>query len=126
MAAGINLIVRVWRYSYPQDDAVGGAVPSGTILYEGVRGRIEDAKPIPAFIAEGLQTKKVLRGLVIPGTLNIQEYDQLEVTSPPNHHYYGQMFRVDSVERENYHPSDPRGNVLLSLTRETRHGNQYQ
>lgn len=126
MTAGLNVIVKVWRFSYPQDDVVGGAQPSGTVIYEGIRCRLQDSAPIAAFIMEGLQTKKIVQGVLVPGTLSVREYDQIEVTSPPNHHYFGERFRVDALQRENYHPADKRGVLLVTLTRATEHANQYQ
>ena len=126
MRAGNNLHVDIWRLTYPADDEVGGAVPSGTIVYSHVEGRIQASTPIPAFAMQGLETSKIMTGELYPGTLNVQEYDQLEVVSPPNSPYYGWKFRIDTVQRSNYHPGDPRGVLLLTLVRATLHGNEYQ
>jgi hypothetical protein len=126
MTAGNNLHARFIRYSYPQDDEVGGALPSGTITYDYVEGRINANSPIPAFAMQGLETDKVMTGEFWPGTLDIREYDQCEVVSPPNHPYIGEKFRIDTVQKPNYHPSDPRGFLILTLVRSTKHGNEYQ
>lgn len=126
MRAGNNLHVDVIRYTYPEDDEVGGAVPSGTVVYPNVEGRIQAATPIPAFAMQGQETSKIMTAELYPGTLDVQEYDQIEVVSPPNHPYYGWRFRVDTVQRSNYHPGDPRGVLLLTLVRATLHGNLYQ
>lgn len=126
MRAGNNLRARFWRFSYPADDPGGGAVPSGTIIYEGIEGRIQDATPIPAFAIQGVETNKVVMGEFYPGTLNIREYDQCEITSPPNHPYINLMMRIDTVQKPNYHPADPRGVLLLTMVRATRHGNEFQ
>ena len=126
MRAGNNLHARFWRLTYPVDDEVGGALPSGTIVYESVEGRIQASTPIPAFAMQGLSTSKVMTGEFYPGTLDIREFDQCEVTSPPNHPYYGQKFRIDTVQKPNYHPSDPRGLLLVTLVRDIKHGNEYQ
>ena len=126
MRAGNNLLARFIRYSYPADDEVGGAVPSGTVIYENVQGRLQDTNPIAAFAIQGQETDKIMTGIFFPGTLNIQEYDQCEITSPPNHPYFGIRFKIDTVQKPNYHPSDPRGFLLLTLIRATKHGNPYQ
>ena len=126
MRAGNNLLVRIWRYTYPTDDEVGGALPSGTVVYESVEGRITATTPIPAFAMQGQETSKLMTAELYPGTLNVMEYDQLEVKSPPNSPYYGWKFRIDTVQRSNYHPNDPRGILLLTLVRATLHGNEYQ
>jgi hypothetical protein len=67
-----------------------------------------------------------LRGEFYPGTLDIKEYDQCQIVFPVNHPYHGLMLRVDTVQKPNYHPADPRGLLLLTLTRASKHGNPYQ
>lgn len=126
MKTGNNVLAKFWRFSYPLDDIVGGAVPSGTVIYDGVQGRVQAATPIPAFAMQGVSTDKIIMGEFYPGTLNIQEFDQCEVTSPPNHPYFGLKLRIDTVQKPNYHPSDPRGFLLVTMTRDIKHGNDYQ
>jgi len=123
---GNNLRVRIWRFNYPNDDEVGGAVPSGTIIYENVEARSQDATPIPAFAIQGVETNKIHQAFVYPGTLNIKEYDQLEIISPPNHPYLGLKMRIDTVQKSNFHPADPRAYILLTMVRATKHGNEFQ
>lgn len=126
MRAGNNLLAKFWRKSYPVNDIVGGALPSGTVTYENVQGRIQAATPIPAFAMQGVETSKIMIGTFFPGSLDIQEYDECEVTSPPNHPYFGFKFRIDTVQPPNYHPSDPRGVLILTMVRSNKHGNDYQ
>jgi len=126
MRAGNNLQARFWRYAYPVDDEVGGALPSGTVIYDSVEGRVQANTPIPAFAMQGLATNKVMTGEFYPGTLDIREFDQCEVVSPPNHPYYGEKFRIDTIQKPNYHPGDPRGFLILTLVRSTKHSNEYQ
>jgi len=126
MRAGNNLQARFWRYTYPVDDEVGGALPSGTVIYDSVEGRVQANTPIPAFAMQGLATNKVMTGEFYPGTLDIREFDQCEVVSPPNHPYYGEKFRIDTIQKPNYHPGDPRGFLILTLVRSTKHSNEYQ
>lgn len=126
MRAGNNLHARIWRFSYPTDDSVGGAVPSGTVIYESVEARSQDASPIAAFAIQGVETNKIHQAQVYPGTLDIREYDQFEIISPPNHPYINLKMRIDTVQKPNFHPSDPRGYLLLTMVRATKHGNDYQ
>lgn len=126
MRAGNNLLARFWRYTYANDDEVGGALPSGTVLYDSVEGRIQASIPNPSFAMQGIEVNKVMNGEFYPGTLDISEIDKCEVTSPPNHPYFGVWFRVNSVQKPNYHPGDPRGLLLVTLVRDTKHGNEYQ
>ena len=126
MRAGNNLHARIWRFSYVADDSVGGAVPSGTVVYESVEARSQDSSPIAAFAIQGVETNKVHQAQVYPGTLDIREYDQFEIISPPNHPYINLKMRIDTVQKPNFHPSDPRGYLLLTMVRATKHGNSYQ
>ena len=126
MRAGNNLSARIWRFSYPADDSVGGALPSGAIIYENVQARLQDTSPIAAFAIQGVETNKIHQAEVYPGTLDIQEYDQFEVVSPPNHPWVNLKMRIDTVQKPNYHPADPRGFLLLTMVRSTKHGNEYQ
>jgi hypothetical protein len=126
LRAGNNLSARIWRLSYPADDSVGGALPSGSIVYENVQARFQDSSPIAAFAIQGVETNKVHQAEVYPGTLDIREYDQFEVVSPPNHPWINLKMRIDTVQKPNYHPADPRGFLLLTMVRSTKHGNEYQ
>lgn len=126
MTAGFNLKVKFWRYTYPVDDPVGGALPSGTVIYENISGRIQAASPVAAFVAEGLQTDKIMIGTFEPSSLDLREYDQCEVTSPHGHPYMGLQFRIHTVQYPNNHPQDRRNYLIVTMTRATRHGNMYQ
>lgn len=126
MRAGNNLLAKFIRKSYPANDIVGGAVPSGTVIYENVQGRIQSATPIPAFAIQGVETNKIFIGMFFPGSMDIEEYDECEVTSPPNSPHFGVRYRIDTVQKPNYHPADPRGELILTMVRSVKHGNQYQ
>lgn len=126
MRAGNNTRADIIRLNYPVDDEVGGALPSGTVIYPSVECRIQATTPIPAYAIQGLETSKIMTADVYPGTLDIEEYDELQVVSPPNSPYYLLKFRIDTVQRTNMHPGDPRGYLLLTLVRATLHGNDYQ
>lgn len=126
MRAGNNVLVRIYRFSYPQDDEVGGALPSGTIVHQSVEARLQDSSPIPAFAIQGVETNKIHQAYVYPGTLDIREFDQLEVVSPPNHPYINLKMRIDTVQKSNFHPADPRAYILLTMVRSIKRGNNYQ
>ena len=126
MRAGHNLLVSIWRNTYPRDDSVGGALPSGSVVYENIQGRIQSATPIPAFAMQGVETNKIFIGTFFPGILDIQEYDQCEVTSPPNSPHFGLKYRIDTVQKSSMHPSDPRSQLIVTMVRATKHGNEFQ
>ena len=126
MRAGNNVLVDIIRFDYPVDDEVGGALPSGTIVYSSVEGKIQAQTPIPVFAMQGQETNKIMTATLYPGNLNIMEYDQIQVKSPPNSPYYDWKFKIDTVQRSSKHPNDPRGIIICTLVRATLHGNEYQ
>ena len=118
MSAGFNLKVKVWRFSYPADDVIGGAQPSGTVAYQSLPARIHALEPDQVFLQQGLETTRTFRGTCQNALL--YEKDEWEVVYPINHRYYGQRFRVDGVSENNYHPSDARSMLIVNLSRSQR------
>lgn len=125
MTAGLYLQARIWRFTTsPNDDQVGGAQPSGTVLYSSLPARIEAVEPTQALLEQGLEIPLTFHA-VIGGTPKIRANDQLEVTGPPLSPYYNDRFRVIGV----LHGSmiDPRSFIVLVLRRiETAMSNVYQ
>lgn len=124
MTAGLYLQSRIWRFSYPSDDKVGGALPSGTILYSNVSSRLEAVEPTQALLEQGLETPTIFHA-VLAGTLQIRHNDQLEVTGPVLSPYYNEKFRVIGV----MHGSmiDPRAFTVVTVRRiEKAMDNIYQ
>ncbi len=127
MTAGLNQTVRIWRFSYPTDDEVGGSRPSGTVLYESVLARKVTHMPDSVFLEQGIETVKVSRFMLWPATLTIKEKDEIEITSPSNDLDYGKRFRIVGISDVGFHPSDKRGYVLVSTSRsEIAHANTNQ
>ena len=125
--AGTNCKVRVWRYTYPADDDVGGAYPSGTVLHESIEARLGEELTDTGFVQQGLQTQKTFSGMLWGNTLLVQEQDEIEVVSPPNHVYYRKFFRVEDSRYDSRHPSIKQNYLLVKLTRSQRaHGENYQ
>ena len=63
MVAGLNLVCRVWDFTYPNDDDVGGALPSGTVLHERVDARIQQNRPTQALLEQGIEDISTFSGL---------------------------------------------------------------
>jgi hypothetical protein len=126
MVAGLNLTAKIWRYIYTYgDDDIGGAVPSGTVLYQDVQARIAARKPTMALIEQGLETIKIFTAVLSPGTLAVKENDEIEVTRPTNHPDYGNKFRIIGVQPTSTHPDDARGFLMVTLQRsEEAHATQ--
>ncbi len=126
MPAGTNCRVKVFRLVYLDDD-VGGAYPSGTTLHESLEARIEQDLIDSGFYQQGLETKKTFSGMIWGHQLLIQEQDEVEVISPPNHKYYGKRFRVEEARYDSRHPALKHNYILIKLTRsQVAHSEPYQ
>jgi hypothetical protein len=127
MPAGLNKVARLIRFSYPADDSVGGAVPSGTVLYENLFVRIESAEPTLALLEQGLQTPTIYNALLFAGNIDIEHNDQIEVVAPQNTWFYGKKFRVIGVQRSSNHSAQDRNQIRVTLRRfEESHSNDLQ
>jgi hypothetical protein len=116
MPAGLNCKVKFVRLVYT-DDVVGGAVGTATVLHANIDARIEEVPTQTQFLQQGLETVKIFNAMFWGHDLQFSEQDQVEVTSPPNHRYYGKKFRVVSETDPNNHPAQKRNYYLAKLTR---------
>jgi len=121
MSAGMNLKGRIWRLvANPYDDSVGGAVPSGTILYDPIFARIYAERPTLVLLEQGLETPTIFRGqfsypVLTTGTFNIQQNDQYEVTEPVISPHYQKKFIIIGMQPASF--NDGRRYVQVSLRR---------
>lgn len=126
MTAGMNLRLRVWRMEMDADDAVGGAMVTGTPNYDWVGARMEMARPDLLLLQQGLETEKIYTVLVHPANLDIRERDEVEVVFPPHHPFLHERFRVRGVQYPSTHIDESRGYLLLYVSRsEIAHGTLY-
>lgn len=119
MVAGLNIRVNVWRTNYASDDIVGGAVVTGTYVYNDVQARMQGNKPEQVLLQQGLETDRTFNMTLIPGTLDIRERDEIEVSQPIGNIYYGDKFRVRSVMYSD-NANDRGGYIMLALSRSVR------
>ena len=125
MPAGLNLTGRIWRFSYDSDDSVGGALPSGTVLYSNVFSRIQAEKPTLALLEQGLETPEIFTAILSPGTLDLNHNDQYEVTGPPISSYYNKRFRIIGIQHTGM--EDERKFLMVTLRRiDEAHSNATQ
>lgn len=126
MTCGMNQLAKILRYSYPQDDDIGGSVPSGTMIHDSVLVRIEPIQPTMALLEQGLETVKLFRTSVSYYAKDIKENDEVVVYEPVESFYYNLHFRVISVQHASLRPNDPRSQVTIIMRRrEDAHGLQY-
>lgn len=129
--SGLNLKGRIWRFTTPVDDSVGGAVPTGTVLYEPVFSRIRSEKPTLALLEQGLETPEIFTSVLSyaayspTGTFTVLHNDQYEVTHPPISPHYGKRFVIIGIRPTSY--SDNRQFLQVTLRRlETANSNLLQ
>lgn len=115
--AGMNVGFKVYRITTPSDDYSGGALTSGSTQYGFINARFEQQPITQQFLEQGLEVVHLFKVTAIPGTLDIRERDELELTHPSDHWEYGNFFRVVDVHHANHTPRDPRNYVMLTVTR---------
>ena len=126
MTAGANTRVQIWRITtIAGDDEVGGAVVTGTVLHPYVKARIEANEPEQLLLQQGLETPRTFNALIVPGTLDVRERDELEITAPSYHPYYGVRFRIVGVQFSSMDKYNPNAYMRLSMIRSVEsHANQ--
>ena len=120
MSAGYNVWLNIWRITFPSDNVVGGSQPSGTVVYSHVPARFQANPEEQLLLQQGLETQRTFKATLGPGTLDIYERDEVEVTHPFDHHYFGDRFRIISVSYSDHNPRDPRNYLMLTLRRIVR------
>jgi hypothetical protein len=113
-------------FSYPSDDSVGGAVPSGTVLYERLDARIEANMPVQALVDQGIDTVENWQVLIHPGNINAEHNDQIVFTAPTGDWFYGKKFRIIGITRTSSHPSNDRNLIKFIVRRWDSHHNDVQ
>jgi hypothetical protein len=120
MTAGFNSTGRIWRFTNSINDEVGGAVPTGTVLYTPVFSRIASEKPTIALLEQGLETPEIFRAELsytpVPGgSFDVRHNDQYEITSPPISPYYNLRFVIIGVQHVSF--NDARRYLRVTLRR---------
>jgi len=130
--AGLNLKGKIWRMiTVGTDDDQGGAVPSGTVLYDPVFSQIRSEKPTLALLEQGLETPEIFTAHLSyvhyspTGTFDVQHNDQYEVTGPPISPFVNKKFVIIGVRHTSY--NDERRYLQVTLRRlETANPNNLQ
>lgn len=127
MPAGFVQTCKLIHFNYPQDDSVGGSVPSGTVVYENLNIRMKSEKPTMALIEQGVDVKEIFSALLFAGNAVVSHNDQIQITAPAYGWFYGKKFRVIGVQRSSGNYWEDRNQIRLTLRRlGESHGNDYQ
>lgn len=128
MTAGVNVWFDVYRMESAEDDVVGGAQVTGTLIYERIPGRMKEQEPEQLVLQQGLEVTKIFEILLVdkkPIGMDIRERDEVEIVAPYNHHFLSDRFRAIGVRNSSLNPSNRRANLLITATRSERaHANQ--
>lgn len=98
MTSGLVSKGRIWTFTY-NDDAQGGSVPSGTILYDPVFARISEKRSTQALLEQGLETPSILDCIFEPGTMKLESNMVYEDSYYPTSPYYQQKFVIIGVHQ---------------------------
>lgn len=120
MVAGLNSKCKIWRENNSDDDAVGGAVITGTVVYSNINIRFQAQLTEQLLLQQGLETPRIFSAVLIPGYLDIRERDLIEVIAPLDHVYYGDEFRIVGMRYSNHNKRDPRNYIMLDMVRSVR------
>lgn len=116
----LNLRVDIIRET-SNDDVYGGAVVTGTVIYQDELSRVDYYMPSVALLKSvGIETEKAYTFFFHvhwQHTLNIRENDVVQIKSPIYHPDYNNRFRIRGISREANHPGSPYGVIECTCTR---------
>lgn len=117
---GLNLKATLWRMSNTTDDSSGGAMITGSPVYSNLPIAIASRRPTQMSLEQGLEVEAIYDLTVKLCNTAIYERDEIEVTCPNGHPYYGLRFRVLGVQpgRRNYRQAHQ--HCTLSRVRRSR------
>ena len=120
MTQGLNLQATIWRMNTTTDDVVGGAQITGTPIYASLPVAIAAQRPTQASLEQGLEVEAIYDMTARLCNVTIYERDEIEVTCPNGHPYYGLRFRVLGVQpgKRNYRQAHQ--HATLSRIRRSR------
>lgn len=117
MTAGLNVRIEVWRVTEGADDDVGGAIVTGTVLYDTADARLQAMKPSYLLLQQGLEVESLFRLMVQCSDRPYKEFDEVEIIWPIQHKYYGERFRIIKIQEDSLHPFDRRSFVEFTLSK---------
>ncbi len=102
MTAGLNLKVDIIKMTYLGDDAVGGAVVTGTVVTSNLPAALTPRRPSQVMLEQGLETDKIFdfsaNVTKNKTVIDIKERYEIQVVSPVGHPLFGFRFRVQGVQ----------------------------
>ena len=118
MSAGFNIRVEITQQGYDDDDMIGGAVYTGTVI-QTLPCRLTPMSRSMMSLEQGIEGINIFF-LDLPRRARITENDYVKVVYPPTHQYYQQRFTVTGVQNTSMHPRDSRGYTRATVRRVER------
>ena len=120
MVAGLNIRVDIWRMTDNADDSVGGALITGTVVYEAIRAAMSPRRPTQAALEAGLETNAIYDFTAQLRGITLFERDEVEVVLPVDHELAAKRFRIVGVQPSRRHGRQGHQHATLSRIRESR------
>lgn len=125
MTAGLTVFMRVWHLSNDSDDSIGGALITGTIIYENVPATITETGGSIIMVQQGYEVPATYKVFAKMPQGVIQELDELEITYPSNHPLYAKHLRVVRIHLLSVGSYSRRNFVHMTVSRsDYAHANQ--
>lgn len=118
MSAGWNLRVEITQQGYEDDDVIGGAIYTGTVI-QTLPARMQPLSRSLLTLEQGLEGAANF-SVELPSRARVTENDHIKVVFPPTHSYYNQRFLVTEVQTTSMHPKDSRGYTRIVVRRVER------
>lgn len=115
MVAGLNLKIDIHRMTNLPDDASGGAVVTGTVVYTDIAARFSARMPSQRSLEQGLEVNRLIDVSIVGRGLTINERDEFQVVWPTTHPYFNERFRVMGLQLDGQRP--PFGHNELTVSR---------
>jgi len=115
MVAGLNITVKIWQMNNDPDDAVGGAMITGTVLFESVKARLTARRPSQFSLDAGLETDKFFDMVIGCDARGVVERDEIEFIYPLDHPYFAERFRIIGIQLDGRRR--PHGHTQMTLSR---------
>lgn len=124
MTAGLNLKVDITKISNLTDDAVGGAVVTGTVVISNLPAQLTARRPSQVMLEQGLETEAIFdfsaNVTKNKAVIDMEERYEIQVVQPVGHPLFGLRFRVQGVQPGRRRPKYATLHLTVSRIRESR------
>lgn len=117
---GLNIKVSFIQNSYQGDDASGGAIITGTVVYSNISARLSARRPSQQSLEQGLEVDRIFDLIINSQSINVNERDEVRVDSPTTSPYYQEEFRILGIQHDSRRPNSGHTEYTLSRIERSR------